>query len=80
MAATAAPAAPVATGQQMTPPNSEEALCLEAVRRASGAARVVIISSDFAEDATTIVAGAGIPLVNWRCNFANGTLSGVAPE
>lgn len=80
VAAPVAQVAPVAAGQQMTPPNAEEAQCLEAVRKASGAARVVIISSDFAEDATTIVAGAGIPLVNWRCSFAGGALSGVAQE
>jgi hypothetical protein len=64
----------------MTPPNADEAACLDAVRRDSGQQRVVVISSDFAEEATSIVVGAGLPLVNWRCSVTNGVVSGVAAE
>ncbi|MCU0830471.1 MAG: hypothetical protein MUC58_02965 [Rhizobiaceae bacterium] len=71
---------PALAGQTMTPPNADEAACLGAVRSASGQQRVVIISSDFAEGATSIVIGAGLPLVNWRCAVSGGVVSGVAPE
>jgi hypothetical protein len=70
----------VPAGQTMTPPNAIEAACLAAVRQASGQARVVIISSDFADDATSVVVGAGLPLVNWRCTVVNGAVSAVTPE